>query len=61
MSFTDTDLGTISNALRVAAMHFDENATAAKAYPRIAEQFTRQAIEARKLHEAIAEQTGIAS
>jgi hypothetical protein len=62
MKFSETDLGVISNALRVAAERFDENtALLAKVDARVADQFKRQAIEAYRIYDGIANQTGIAS
>jgi hypothetical protein len=62
MKFGETDLDVISNALRVAAERFDENAKVfAETQTYIAEQFTRQASEARRIYDSIASQTSIAS
>ena len=46
---------TILNALRVAAVQYAIDAMTAKATPRIAEQFTRQAREAASLADRIEE------
>lgn len=73
MNFNETELGVISNALRVAAEHFQANASELQAnygnavgqgmegLCRLSEQFGRQAHEAQKLYDAIVTKTGIAS
>lgn len=70
MTFTEAELGVISNALRVAAERFHENASEiqrnygnslSEGFKRLAEQFGRQEHEARKVYERLATETGIAS
>lgn len=60
MKFNETQLGVISNALRVAAEQFKEDA-AKLAEQSISARFALQATEAMALYNAIAEKTGIAS
>jgi hypothetical protein len=62
MTFTDTQLGMITNALRVASDQFKENARELDgSYPRLADQFRRQASDNTALYNAIAERTGVAN
>ena len=58
ITFTEEQLGTISNALRVAAERFDGYA-ADLCVPRLVQQFERQAAQCRALHDLIAEREGI--
>jgi hypothetical protein len=61
MTFTETEIATISNALRIAAEQFREHVEEFARHPniRLAEQFARQADLADRLHERIAKETGI--
>jgi hypothetical protein len=69
MPYTDTEWSTITHALRVAAEGYSRNATElrrqmpmadhAAQYARLAEQFEKQAREARALAEKIEEQEGV--
>lgn len=63
MKFNETQLGVISNALRVAAERFKENAANMRedGDPRLAAQFERQDHEATELYDAIAKTSGIAN
>jgi hypothetical protein len=73
MTFTEPELGVISNALRVAAERFQERVgelqahygnlvgVGAEVMGGLVSQFTMQADAARKLYDTIAEGTGIAA
>lgn len=70
MTFNETELAVISNALRVAAETFQaDSARIMREYGSlrgevklgIVQQFARQEHDARALHDEIAKQTGIAS
>lgn len=61
MKFTETELGTISNALRVAAERFREHATADYIVEKLKQQFARQADEANTIYQRIADEKGVQS
>jgi hypothetical protein len=62
MTFTEPEIVTVSNALRIAAEHFRGSVEQFAGIPnhiRLAEQCALQADLADRLHERIAEETGI--
>jgi len=61
MNMTDEQLHVISNALRVAAERFDENAQCEGLIKELQDQFKHQAANCRKLYNQIANETGYAS
>lgn len=63
MNFTETELGVISNALRVAAERFREHHLAGTPSDgdKLSEHFGRQADEAEALYQRIANEKGVQS
>lgn len=63
MRFTEAEFSTLSNALRVAAERFDDDARVAGEchHVRLREQFIGQAAAARALYDRIAEEVGSVS
>lgn len=64
MNFTESELTTISNALRIAAEQFRENVKELEKMQqdaRIIDQFARQALDAARLYEKIEAETGVAT